>query len=120
MDNMEHLSDARLASFIDNKLDDTLREEVMKHLLVCSVCRMVMMESHMAKKSYIDRKKHLVLRVVVPFALAASLLMVVVPLSKDNINSSSLTKKLPQKDESWLVQAKEWLSQQIKKVLNKD
>lgn len=117
-----HITDERLASFIDRTLSSKDRENITKHLLVCAECRAVMMESHKAKqevKVAKQSKRGLILQVIAPLALAASIAWVVVVPIAEQREDSSYIKELNH-DKSWFENAKEWIERQIEQILGKD
>ena len=116
-----HIDDATLAVFIDNRLLGKAREDVMSHLLVCESCRKVTMDvskmkQKRSKKTNITK---ILVQYVAPLALAASLMLVVVPtLQNDQASLSKGTVILTeqQEDDSWLEKAKIWMDETIDKI----
>ena len=84
--NSNHISDEVLAAFIDNNLEGKERDDVMQHLVKCDECREVVME--VSKMSKEHKKKYpyanVLMHYVAPLAVAASLLLLIMPMSDNN------------------------------------
>ena len=118
---IKHFDDAYLASFIDHTLSAVDRDAVTEHLLECDDCRKVVMESLKDKQETPKKKKtNMLLQVIVPLAMAASVaFIVVIPFSEQN-DLSSYSKSIVVEEESWFESAKTWIEEQIDKIFNKD
>ncbi len=121
----KHIDDETLAAFIDGRLLGKVRDDVMSHLVVCDRCREVGMDVSKMKQNRSKKTniRKILLQYVAPFALVASLMLVVIPtLEPDQATLSKGTVVLTEQKEndSWLEKAKIWFDETIDKIFGDD
>jgi len=117
-----HISDSKLASYIDGTLNSKEREEVTLHLAKCQECRYVLMESHLDKKEYeLSRKSINIPFKSISLTLIASLLIIVIISSThyyENDNETTYAyKSIKVNEESWFDDFLEKIKSKIKKLI---
>ena len=126
---IDHIDDEAMAAFIDHRLSKNERKDVMEHLSECDDCRKIVMNASLMKHEDIfklKQKKKLFIRYLVPLALAASLVLVIVPVvdniqdGKTNMSKGSIIVDDKEDDESWLYRVKEWIDKLWENITGED
>ena len=70
-----HIDELELASFIDDKLDNEQKEEIVEHLIYCKRCRDIVKEVREEKR----QKKTLIRVIIAPLMVASILSIIFIP-----------------------------------------
>lgn len=124
--NPNHIDDEALAAFIDDRLSNDERHDVIEHLTECDSCRKVVMNASNMKQEdiYSLKRKKLFVRYLVPLALAASLVLVVAPILENGqdakVNMSKGAIIVDEEDESWFDKVKDWIDNIWENMIGED
>lgn len=96
--NNEHVDDATLAAFIDNRLIGKKREAVIQHLLSCDRCRELGMEvSAIVQHDSKPHNIHSWLKYAVPVGVAASLMLILFTEEMGKLTQKTCTAQIETK-----------------------
>jgi len=122
-DSNTHIDDETLAAFVDNRLLGTARDDVMAHLVTCDRCRKTIMEAaQMKQRSPRKEEKkmtRILARYVAPMAIAASLLLVILPSVQNDhgmISKGGVGLEKQHQEADWLDRAKQWIREIIQEI----
>lgn len=121
-----HIDDEALAAFIDDRLSNDERYDVIEHLAECDSCRKVMMNASSMKQNdiYSLKRKKFLVRYLVPLALAASLVLVVAPIVENSqdakVNMSKKAIIVDEEDECWFEKVKDWIDNIWENIIGED